>query len=54
LPTPAQPGLLAANPRVVNLHLTAQGFPSGVHHRPTEFVKDHPRGLVTGKTELTL
>ena len=54
LSAPPQPGLLAANPRVVNLYLTTQGFPSRVHHRPTEFVKDHPRGLVTGKTELTL
>src|SRR5258705_12443123 len=54
LPAPSQPGLLAANPRVINLYLTAQGLPSRIHHRPTKFVKHHPRGLVTGKTELTL
>jgi hypothetical protein len=54
LPAPSQPGLLAANPRVVNLYLTAQGLPSRVYHRPTEFVQHHPRGLVAGKTKLTL
>jgi hypothetical protein len=54
LPAPSQPGLLAANPRVINLYLALQGVPSRVHHRPAEFVKHHPRGLVTGKTELTL
>jgi len=54
LPAPLQPGLLAANPRVINLYLAAQGLPSRIHHRPAEFMKHHPRGLVTGKTELTL
>jgi len=54
LPAPLQPGLLAANPRVIHLYLAAQGLPSRIHHRPAEFVKHHPRGLVTGKTELTL
>jgi hypothetical protein len=54
LPAPLQPGLLAANPRVINLYLAAQGLPSHIHHRPPEFVKHHPRGLVTGKTELSL
>src|SRR5260370_5777786 len=54
LSAPLQPGLLAANPRVINLYLAAQGLPSRIHHRPAEFVKHHPRGLVIGKTELTL
>jgi hypothetical protein len=56
LPAPFQPGLLAANPRVINLYvyLAAQGVPSRIHHRPAELVKHHPRGLVTRKTELTL
>jgi hypothetical protein len=54
LPAPFQPGLLAANPRVINLYLAAQGVPSRIHHRPAELVKHHPRGLVTGKTELML
>jgi hypothetical protein len=54
LPAPLQPGLLAANPRVFNLYLAAQGLPSRIHHRPAEFVKHHPRSLVIGKTELTL
>src|SRR3981081_1786697 len=40
-------------PIVINLYLAVQGLPSGVHHRPAEFVKHHPRGLVAGKTELT-
>ena len=54
LPAPPQAGLLAANPRVINLYLAVQGLPNGIHHRPAEFVKHHPRGLVAGKTELTL
>jgi len=54
LPAPLQPGLLGANPRVINLYRAAQGLPNRIHHRPAEFVKHHPRGLVTGKTELTL
>jgi|AntDryMetagUQ889_1029465.scaffolds.fasta_scaffold15642_1 hypothetical protein len=54
LPTPPQPGLLAANPRIINLHLAVQGLPNGIHHRPAEFVKHHPRRLIAGKTELTL
>ena len=54
LSAPPQSGLLAANPRVINLYLAAQGFPSHIHHRPAEFVKHHPRGLVTGQTELAL
>src|ERR1017187_7020482 len=51
---PPQAGLLAGNPRVINLYLAVQGLPNGIHHRPAEFVKHHPRGLVAGKTELTL
>jgi hypothetical protein len=54
LPAPLQSGLLAANPRVINLYLAAQGIPSRIHHRPSELVKHHPCGLVSGKTELTL
>jgi len=54
LSAPSQSGLLAANPRVINLYFAVQGFASRIHHRPTEFVKHHPRGLVVGKTELTL
>ena len=48
LPAPPQPSLLAANPRVINLYLAVQGLPNGIHHRPAEFVKHHPRGLVAG------
>ena len=38
LPAPSQPGLLAANPRIINLYLPAQPFPSRIHHRPAELV----------------
>ena len=54
LSAPSETGLLAANPRVINLYLAAQRFSSRVHHRPAEFVKHHPGSLVTRKTELTL
>src|SRR5207253_1144527 len=54
LSAPAESGLLAANPRVINLYLAAQGFPSRIHHRSAEFVKHHPRGLVTRQTKLAL
>jgi hypothetical protein len=54
LPAPFQPGLLAANPRIINLYLATQGVSSRIHHRSAELVKHHPRGLVTGKTELML
>ena len=54
LSAPPESGLLAANPRVINLYLAAQGFPSRIPHRSAEFVKHHPRGLVTRQTELAL
>jgi len=38
LPAPSQPGLLAANPRIINLNFPAQWFPSRIPHRPTELV----------------
>ncbi len=50
----AETGLFAANPRVINLYFAAQRLPSRIYHRPAELVKHHPRGLVAGKTELTL
>src|SRR5205823_9731402 len=50
----SQAGLLPANPRIINLYLPTQRFPSRTHHRPAQFVKHHPGGLVTGNTELTL
>src|ERR1700691_2642640 len=54
LPAPLQPSLLAANPRVINLYLATQGVSSRIHHRSAELVEHHPRGLVTGKSELML
>src|SRR5271169_3763631 len=35
-------------------YLTVQRFPSYTHHRPTELVKQHPGGLVTGQAEVPL
>jgi hypothetical protein len=46
--------LFAANPRFINLYLAVQWFPSHIHHRPAELVKQHPGGLVTGQAELPL
>jgi hypothetical protein len=50
----SETGLGTANPSVINLNLTTQGFASEVHRRSSEFVKDHPSGLVAPKSELTL
>jgi hypothetical protein len=50
----AEAGLLAANPRFINFYLAEQRFPSHIHHRPAELVKQHPGGLVTGQAELPL
>jgi hypothetical protein len=38
LPAAPQPGLLAANPSIINLYFPAQRLPSSIHHRPTELV----------------
>jgi hypothetical protein len=54
LSAPSETGLFPANPRVINLYLPAQWLSIRIHHRPAKFVKHHPGGLVTGKTELTL
>src|SRR5260370_16335500 len=54
LSAPPESGLLAANPRVINLYLTAHGFPSRIHHRSAELVHHHPRGLVPLQTDLAL
>ncbi len=50
----SETGLFPADPGVINLYLTVQRLPSHTHHRPAQFVKHHPGGLVSGKTELTL
>lgn len=50
----AEAGLLAANPRFINFYLAVQRFPNCIHHCPTELVKHHPGGLVTGQTKLPL
>jgi len=49
------PGVRPCSPPthgVINLYLAAQGFPSRIHHRSAEFVKHHPRGLVTRQTRV--
>src|SRR5215471_6984461 len=51
---PRRPALLAANPRFINFYLAVQRFPRYIHHRPAELVKQHPGGLVTGQTKLSL
>jgi hypothetical protein len=50
----AEAGLLSANPRFINFYLAVQRFPSHIHHRPAQLVKQHPGGLVTGQPELPL
>lgn len=50
----SESSLLAANPRIVNLYLAAKRSARRIHHRPTKFVKHHPRRLVAGEAELPL
>ena len=54
LSAPTETCLLSANPCFINFYLPVQRLPSSIHHRPTELVKQHPGGLVTGQTELPL
>ena len=54
LPAASQPGLLAPNPRIINLYFPAQLFPSSIHHRPTELVQHHPDSLIPRNAELAL
>jgi hypothetical protein len=50
----SQTGLLAANPRLINLYVAVQWLPSYIYHRPTELVKHHPYRLVARQAELPL
>ena len=50
----ADPCLSATHPGLVDLHLTMKGLASRVHHRSPQFVKHHPRSLVTSKAKLAL
>jgi hypothetical protein len=54
LATAFQPGLRAANPGVVDLHVAMQRLASGVHHRTPKFVQHEPRGLVSANAQLAL
>jgi hypothetical protein len=46
--------LRSAHPRLVKFDLAVERFPPRVHHRSTQFVQDHPRGLVAADPELAL
>ena len=54
LPTPAEPGLGAANPRVIQLDVSMQRFSAGVDHGPPELVEEQPRGFVSSQAQLPL
>jgi len=54
LATPEQPGLWAADPGVVDLHVPVERFAGRVHHRAPQLVKHHPRGLIPAQAQLPL
>src|SRR5216684_2135584 len=54
LAAPADPGLGAANPGVVDFDLAVKRLARRIHRRSPELVQYHPSGLVTLKTELVL
>ena len=54
LAAPADPGLGAANPGVVDFYLAVKRLARRIHRRSPELVKYHPSGLVTLKTKLVL
>ena len=54
LPTPAEPGLRAANPGVIQLDVSMQWFSGGVDHGPAELVEEQPRGFVSSQAQLPL
>jgi hypothetical protein len=54
LPASPESSLFTANPRLIHLYLSAQRFPSRVHHCPAQLVQHHPCGLVAGQAQLTL
>jgi hypothetical protein len=54
LPTPAEPGLRAANPGVIQLDVSLQRFSGGVDHGSAELVEEQPRGFVSSQAQLPL
>src|SRR6266478_9455632 len=54
LAAPADPGLGAANPGVVDFYLAVKRLARRIHRRSPELVQYHPSGFVTLKTELVL
>src|SRR5713101_5899627 len=54
LAAPADPGLGAANPGVVDFDLAVKRLARRIHRRSPELVQYHPSGFVTLKTKLVL
>ena len=54
LSAPAEASLDAADPGIVDLHLTPKRFARDIDHRSAELVKHHPGGFVAPKPELAL
>src|SRR6202011_4164127 len=54
LPTPAEPGLRAANPGVIQLDVSMQRFTGNVDHGPPELVEEQTRGFVSSQAQLPL
>jgi hypothetical protein len=54
LATTSETCLGTAHPRFIHLDLSPKGFASHVHGRSPELVENHPSGLITLKSELTL
>ena len=54
LPTPAEPGLRAANPGVIQLDVSMQRVSGGVDHGPPDLVEEQPGGFVSSQAQLPL
>jgi hypothetical protein len=54
LPTPAQPGLRAANPRVIQFDVSMQRFSGSVDHGPPELVEEQPGRFISSEAQLPL
>ncbi len=54
LATAPQSCLSSPHPGLVHLNLAAKRVPRRVHHRATELVQHHPRGLVAAESQLLL
>jgi hypothetical protein len=54
LPTPTEPGLRAANPRVIQFDVSMQRFSGSVDHGPTQLVEEQPGRFVSSEAQLSL